>query len=486
MQYPGFCGGSNVSQSSLADGERTVNWYVEPKDVAAAADMSLYPTPGVEALVSAADSPGRGMFACDGRTFCVIGSTFYELTESAGVYALTSRGTVVDDGSPATMCWNGDGGGEVFITSGDKGYLFDLGTNTFSTVRTSGTTMGAALDGYFIALDAATSTIYLSDLLDGTTWDPTQYAQRSIASDPWVSMVVLDRYLWLLGSETSEVWYDAGAFPFPFQPHPSGLVPFGCAATFSPYVQAGQMFWLARTADGTGKVCATTGFTPNVVSSFAVSRALGTYDTLADAVGDGYDELGHSFYTLTLPTAEATWVYDCTTTMPLAPAQRWAERGTWRSEAMAYDAWRPLYHAFADGVNLTLDWKSGTVYRMAFDIGTDVDDLPIRRLRRAPALFRENAPIQVPSFEVFCEPGLGVSSGQGSDPQMSLTISKNGGKTWGNERWRGAGAQGDYSTRTVWLRNGTARRWMPEIVVTDPIPWRILGASITAKPLGAA
>jgi hypothetical protein len=61
---------------------------------------------------------------------------------------------------------------------------------------------------------------------------------------------------------------------------------------------------------------------------------------------------------------------------------------------------------------------------------------------------------------------------------MALRISRNGGKTWGPERTRSAGRQGDYDTRVIWNRNGDARHWVPELVVTDPIPWRVTGASV--------
>ncbi|HYE88055.1 MAG TPA: hypothetical protein VEA16_16950, partial [Vicinamibacterales bacterium] len=202
VDYPGFCGGSYVSQSPIAANERTVNFYVERLELPTGKSRDvLYPSPGVESLATASTTGGRAHFAQDGREFCVIGPTFYEVS-SAG--ALTSRGTVTVDQYPATICSNGDGGDQIFVTSGNNGYIFDLGTNTFSQVRTGGTRMGAQLDGFFLALDADTSTLYISDANDGTTWDPTQFIQRSSQPDPWIALKVWDRYIWLFGTETSE------------------------------------------------------------------------------------------------------------------------------------------------------------------------------------------------------------------------------------------------------------------------------------------
>lgn len=480
MDYPMFIGGSAQAQSPMADGSRTVNFYVERTDSPGApAAMALYPVPGVERVATAADLPGRGLFTCASRMFAVLGSTFYEFDPATET--LTARGTVAADSNPATFAYNGDGGGEVLVSSGGNGYLFTLATNAFALVRTGATTMVAHLDGYFIALDAATSTFYLSNLLDGTTWDPTQFAQRSVASDPWVSMAVLDRYLWLLGSETSEIWFDAGTFPFPFEVHPSGLVPWGCGAPFSPRVVAGTLLWLGRTKDGAETVLQAQGFTPSPVSSFAVASALGRYSRVTDAIGDSYQQLGHTFYVLTLPTAQATWAYDVTPGVELPPALRWAERGTWVAEDNEYEAWRPLYHVYVGTTHYVLDRSGEGLYTLRDTVYTDVEDRPIRRLRRPPSLFQGNQRVRVFEFQLLLEAGLGTGTGQGANPTVALRVSSDGGQTWGVERTKTAGAQGQYHARVIWLQCGMGRRWVPEVVMTDPAPWRLLGATMRAE-----
>jgi hypothetical protein len=495
--YPNFIGPSFTAQSPISDGERTMNWYAEPSEVPGqSSEMALYPTPGVTSLVKATDSPGRAMIAVKNRTFCVIGRTLYELSSTSPsapgpistIYVLTSRNSstpMVNDGNPATISWNGDGGGELFITSGNYGYIFTLATNGFAQVRDpavdGGTTMGVSLDGYFVALDTSTSTIYLSDLLDGTTWDATQFAQRSIESDPWVSMAILNRSLWLLGSLTSEIWYDSGASPFPFQPHPSGVVQYGCVAPYSPITTGTTLLWLTATHDGIGHIVQASDYTPEVVSSFAVSSALAGYSTITDAIGDSYTEAGHTFYVLTFPTEQKTWAYDATPDMKLSGPQRWAERGTWITEENLYEAWHPCYSTYQGGELLILDRTCGDVYRLSRTVGTDVGGRVIRRVRRPPALFHQNTVLRIGVFELFLEPGLGIETGQGSDPQVALRISGDGGKTFGNERLAPAGKIGEFGSRTRWLRCGSGRRWMPEIVVTDPIPWRLLGAAMSLQ-----
>jgi hypothetical protein len=469
VKYPAFIGGSYTAQSPLANQERTVNWYMEPMEVPGGTSRNaLYPTPGVQLISTAASGPGSAHFydTNTNREFAVIGTTFYEIGADG---TLTSLGTVAVNSNPATISSNGAAGAQLFITSGNNGYIFNTGSNAFSQVRTGQTTMGAHLDGYFIALDVSTATMFLSNLNDGTVWDSTQSAQRGIAPDPWISMAVSSRYIYLLGAETSEIWYDAGLYPFPFTPHPSGLLPHGCAAPFSPKVVSGALNWVGRNTSGQGSVLRAAGFTAEAISTYPVQLALNSYLSIADGIGDIYDDLGHTFYIVTFPTAGATWCWD-------ADTQQWHERATFNQTLGTFGVWRPLHHAYAFGEHRMLDLNSPGIYRMNSALGTDVDGQPIRRVRRAPALQFENQRLYYASFEVDVEPGLGANSGQGSDPQMVLRVSNDGGKTWGPELWRSVGAVGKYKQRIRWLRCGSARKRVFEVSVSDPVPWRLMDA----------
>jgi hypothetical protein len=378
---------------------------------------------------------------------------------------------VAVDSQPATISSNGDGGGELFITSGTNGYYFTLSTNTLTQISAldGKCTMGDQLDGYFLVLDGSTSTLYISALLDGSSWTTgTDYAQRNVASDPWVAMKVLGRYIWLFGEHTTEVWYDAGT-TFPFALHPSGLVRHGCAAPFSVATADDAIYWLGGSRFGAGSVLCATGFEPKTVSSYAVQAAINGYGTTSDAQAYAYNDLGHGFYVLNFPAEDISWAYDTGTGI-------WAERGTWVSEDNEYIAWRPRWYARAFGEHRILDALSGDVYRMGSDLLADVDGREIRRLRRAPAIQGENERIFYSSFELDLEPGLGTQTGQGADPLVMLRMSDDGGKTWGAEHMRSAGKVGQYGTRVRWSRLGAARRRVFEVSLTDPIPWRLTNA----------
>ena len=79
------------------------------------------------------------------------------------------------------------------------------------------------------------------------------------------------------------------------------------------------------------------------------------------------------------------------------------------------------------------------------------------------------------------EPGVGLVSGQGDDPQAMLDYSNDYGKTWSNEDWVTIGALGEYANRAVWRRLGRARSRIKRVTITDPIKVVIKGAVLDAK-----
>ena len=474
MIYENFVGPSYVSQAATLDQEELINWYIEVAEVpGATSQQALYPTPGVEEIANLPGGSGRGHLAVGSLEFAVIGDQFVQIDIAGNI---TARGTVVNDGFPATLCENGNPSFEVFITSGRNGYIYNYATTAFTQIAALNgkATKGGYLEGYFIALDPFTASLYASELSDGLTWNTgTSFAQRSLASDPWISFVIANRYIYLLGTETSEPWFNNGGSPFPFTPDPSGFFEFGCAATFAATVVDSAPVWLGRSKDGRGMVLRANGFNPEIISTYPIQKLINESGAIGDAVAFTYHDVGHTFFIISFNDAALTLAWDASNPNV---AQGWAKRSTWISEENRFGIWRPCFHAFVFGEHRMLDVSTGSIYRMDRALGSDVDGREIRRLRRAPALVNELKRITYPAFELDLEPGLGNIVPPGDNPQVMLRMSDDGGKTWGNERWRTAGRIGEYGTRARWNRCGQARRRVFEVTVSDPIPWRLTNA----------
>jgi len=469
--YPAFIGGSYLSQSTVADCAETFNFYVERMEVPGAKGKAvLYPTPGVRSFGSVTKVGGRGMYTNgDGRVFGVTGSSLYEwFIDGSSI----ERGSVALDANPVSFASNGDGGQQLAIAAGGNVYCYDLLSNVLTLELTGNYVQVGMLYGYFVALDSALARVQISDLFDGTVWDPLQYFERTIGSDGWIALLVTAYgQIWLLGPQTGEVWYNAGTFPIPFAPHPSGFITKGIAATFSLCEAGDSVVYLSTNKDGGYETLSARGFRPERISTHAEEYAYSQMTRLNDAIGQTYKSRGHVFYLLKFPTEQQTRVVDFSTLF------LWHQRGTWITSTASYIAWRPTFHCFGFNKHLMQDATTCVLYEMNDDLTTDVDGLFIRRVRTAPAINKENKEISYGKFELYLQNGNGLSgTGQGSNPQVVLQTSNDGGRTWGNERSCGSGKLGNYGKRVFWERNGQSRDRAFRVIMTDPVQWYLIDA----------
>lgn len=472
MRLPKFVGSSDASQSTAANGERTINWRIELLPKGSKNQAALYPTEGQSSFVTVTDIATRALFTMNARTLGVIGTGVYGVDPVAR--SATKYGTVVQDGNPAVITMNGVTGNQAGFASGGNFYSLDLTTNILSTVISGDVTQVGMLDGYGVVFQKALGRIRLTDLNDFTTADPTQFSGRSAAPDTWQAMLINPPDLWLIGSLSADVWYDSGDFPFPFAPRRGVNFKYGTSATFSVAMAGTTPLWLSANADGAGIVVQAQGYNVQPVSTPAVEARIAEYQRtsiISDAEAWGYQKNGHTYYVLRFPTAQACEVYDLTT-------GQWHERGTWISAQNRYDCWHPRCHTHANGLHLVGDASTGQISILDEAYGTEADGSAIRRVRITPSLYSEDRRIPLRRLEIYLERGLGTSTGQGSNPVLAVECSTDGGKTYGRERQGGAGRTGDYNKRMVFTRWGTARDRVFRVTASDPIPWRLIDAHV--------
>lgn len=471
-RFPNFVGESYPSE---IDQERSVcdNWFLERQESEGApTPWALLPTPGVLPFAHVPETPIRGLLAQGGRAWTVAGTVFYEVFADG---TTLTRGTVAADPHPVTIHANGDAGDQLGITSGGIFYCYDKTTHALTAAGVGGTvaTMGASIDGRFIYLDATTGTLYSSALYNGTTWDPTHYLQ-STAGDPWVALCVTpDRLIRVFGETTGEVLVNQGLPGFPFAVVQEAFIPYGIQAPYAFTVDT-SVTWLAQTAKGRGQIVRAQGYTPQRVSTHGIEHTIQRYTDVADATAWSYQRRGHPFALFTFPTPQATWVTDEAT-------GKWHSRSYWNPAAGTAEAYRPGCAMHAFGLTLVGDRRAGTIYQLTPDSSTDVDGALIRHTRQPAPLAIDRRRFVVDAFEVVADVGVGLVTGQGSDPQAMLRLSRDGGKTFGVEHWTSLGPLGQYQTRVRWTQLGNGRSFVPQLVVTDPVPTRITDASITLR-----
>lgn len=479
MLIKSFLGGSYVAKCPVLDAERTVNLLLErtpPHAVSARGPVTGYSRPGARNWHDANVAGGeRASFEHAGRYFAVIGTNFGEFS-SAGVF--TTHGQVTLDIHPATICSNGDAGGQLAITSGTNYYVFTLATNTFAAVSgmAGKATMACHIDGFILILDASVSAIYQSDLLDAATVDPANVAFRALAGDPFRALAASEsqRVVYVNGTLTSERWRNVGSAPFAFAPIPDALIPYGTAAPFSLKDLGGAMVWVTKNKDGQGDVLITSGTEPRFLSDHALHVAMQRYadaavNALDDFIADTLQWRGHRLYLMTSVRNDCTWVYD------LTAAMGWTEWLTWDTETNAYHAWPLQGHVHVFGKHLMGNRASSMISELRDDVATDVGGGTLRLLRIFALPWAEGDRVFVPRIELLYEAGLAPLSGQGADSHAMIRMSFNGGKTFGAERRMPLGARGDYDAVASLNRCGSGTKPVVELVVTDPCPLRLFG-----------
>lgn len=79
-----------------------------------------------------------------------------------------------------------------------------------------------------------------------------------------------------------------------------------------------------------------------------------------------------------------------------------------------------------------------------------------------------NRKLSFSRFELICQSGNGLATGQGSDPVVMFRMSKDGGQTFGQELQMATGKIGEYGRRAFINRLGQARNPVIEISSSDP------------------
>jgi len=437
--------------------------------------------PGLKFLQTVGTGPIRGLWAhqTNGSDFYVAsGNGFYKLNSLTGTPILL--GTISGTGQVSIA----DNGTQLFIACNPRSYIYNEVTNVFAEIIDpdfEGAVTVGYLDGYFVFNEPNSQKVWVTQLLDGTQVDPLSFASAEGSPDGLVAINVNHREAWLFGTDSVEVWYNAGLPDFPLTRIQGAFNELGCAAAFSVAKLDNTLFWLGTDARGQGIVYKANGYNGQRVSTHAVEWQIQQYGDMTDAIGYSYQQDGHTFYVLIFPTANTTWVYD-------AAAGAWHERAGWSNGAFTRHR-SNCQMAFNSEV-IVGDFENGNIY--AFDLDDYSDDGEIQKwLRSWRALGPGKNDLKRTSqhsLQLDVESGVGLNDGQGSDPQVMLRWSDDGGHTWSNEHWASIGKIGQYYKRVFWRRLGMTlkiRDRVYEVSGTDPVKIAIMGAELHASGTNA-
>jgi len=546
MKTP-ILGSTYVARSVNAADARMVNLFPEIVPEAGKEPAFLNRAPGLELLATIGSGPIRGVWAFspqDGVAFVVSGTELYKINNS---YTATLLGTVAGSG-PVSMS---DNGTQLFIAANGPSYIYNNTTNAFGQITDPdfpGAVTVCYLDGYFVFNEPNSQKLWVTALLDGTSIDPLEFASTEGSPDGLVAVAANFREVWAFGTNSIEVWYDSGATDFPLQRIQGAFNELGCAAPYSVAKMDNGMFWLGRDRRGQGMVYRANGYTGQRISTHAVEWQIQQYSDISDAIAYTYQQGGHSFYVLTFPSGNATWVYDAAT-------EAWHERAGWVNGDFTRHR-SNCQMAFNNQI-VVGDFENGNLYAFDLDVYADNGSIQkwLRSWRALPTGQNNLKRTAHHSLQLDCESGVGLNlypgydsenidtesglnlvaeyvqtflatqsgvtltteagdgfeplgqyelsdtditgyeivtnsypAAPGYNPEVMLRWSDDGGHTWSNEHWSPVGKIGAYYHRVFWRRLGMTlklRDRVYEVSGTDPVKTVIMGAELILSPTNA-
>lgn len=469
MKTP-ILGSAYVARSVNAADNRMVNLFPEVVPEGGKEPAFLQRAPGLTLLATLGTGPIRGLWQFGNYGYAVSGNTLYQIDQN---WNATAKGTV-GGGGPVSMA---DNGIQLFIAANPTGYIYNADTDVFARISDPdfpGAVTVGYIDGYFVFNEPNSQKLWVTALLDGTQVDPLDFASAEGNPDDVVAVFVDHREVWVFGTNSTEVWYNAGELDFPLTRIQGAFNELGCAAPYSVAKMDNQVYWLGRDARGHGVVFRAAGYIGQRISTHAIEWQLQEYADMSDAVGYTYQQDGHSFYVLNFPSANTTWVFDVAT-------GAWHERASFNNGQ--FNRHRGNSQMFYNNTTVVGDYENGKLYKMDLEVYTD-DGQPqkwLRSWRALPTGANTLTRTIQHGMQLDCETGVGLNDGQGSNPQVMLRWSDDGGHTWSNEHWKSMGKIGRYGYRTIWRRLGATvkiRDRVYEISGTDPVRIYIMGAEL--------
>lgn len=323
------------------------------------------------------------------------------------------------------------------------------------------------VDNYFVYNRPDTQQFGCSNVLSPISGS-TNFSSKDGAPDDLVTLIVDHREIYLLGETSSEVWVDQGTSPFPFARIPGTSTQHGIVAPFSVARLGNSFAYLSKNNRGTAQIVQMNGYVPQRISTHAVENSLNG-QTITDAVAWTYQLEGHEVYVISFPTLQLTWCFDIATGM-------W-HKWLYTNNLGQYERCRGNCAAVFQGYVLVGDYSNGKIYHLDRNIYTD-DGQNVKRLRRAPHLTTDLQRQYFEELQLQFQPGVGLDTGQGQDPQAMLRWSSDGGSTWSNEHWTSIGKIGKYTNRAIWRRLGWSRDRIFEVTVSDPVKAVIISANL--------
>lgn len=467
MQQIHFGINSYKAKSGLISAERMVNCYAEitpqtspfPNMVIGTSGLAVWKNTGISLPIYGMRVMGENLYVVVGNYVYKIDSTgtqttLGEITTGIGQVTMTDNGTQITIQLPSGAAYY------CTETANSLTQITDGDFNSSGSVTT--------LDGFTISALLDSNEFQWSTVNTTQTWAALDAATVEANSSKIVRVMMNNLELWFFKEDITQVYYNTGSGSPLFQRKEGVFIEKGCAAKHSVATLDNSFFFLGNDRI----IYQTIGYQLKPISTFPVSQELETYTRIDDAIGFAYVQDGHKFYCINFPSENKTWEYDITTEL-------FHERESVDNQGRD-GRWRANCHAYFAGKNLIGDFQTGVIYELSPNVYTE-NGTVIKREIIGTTTFKNFARINMNKFTVVMDTGVGIATGQGSDPQMIGRFSIDGGKTYTNELWQPIGEEGSFLTEVSWTKFGQGRSFIAKLNYSEPTKFCIAGAFIETE-----
>lgn len=482
--------GSGVNAySAYVSRQRRLNCFYEIRNDGDKTQMIIRGTPGVVSFLTLPDSPIRGWHVVSNILYVVAGQVLYSILPNGTVAALGSL-----DITSTGNCKLDDNGVQLLVMDGAFGYIYTIVTGSYAqaALNTAGSfgkitdanfPNGAIsicfLDGRLIAAKPNTRQYYCSEFYDGTAWTnsfslPT-FGTKDNNSDLLKTVSSLNGVLMLAGEQSTEFWQNVGTSPLPFGRVSGATRNQGISAPYSlAFVDDVRLFVAQSLYGGTVEVVMVQGMNMQKVSTEDIDNIIRTFTVWTDAIAFGYIIDGHKMYQITFPTAKKSFLFDITTGF-------WYELQSGVGLTGRHIA---NFGITFNSFTFISDATTGIIYKFDPNVYTDNGNIIKRQVTSRHVSMGGNR-FGIDGVYLDLETGVGLQYGQGADPQIMMQVSKDGGRTFGVERWRSMGKVGQYkSPRVKWDRLGASQDFVFQWTMTEPVKFTIVGGAVKIRQGG--
>lgn len=414
-----------------ADGAtRLINATVEHMGRNGKIPFPIYATDGLSLKVTLGNGgPMRGMVVVGPNMYVNAANSIYKVDSN---FTATLLGGLAGSG-PTFMVQNQKTTPQILVVGdGVSAIIENDVVSQITSPNLNAPNSAAFLNQYFIT-SAASGRFQWSALSEGATWGALDFKRAEYAADGLKRAFTRSGELLLFGDRTIEPYYNqtAGAT----FARSGSVIEQGCAAGATVSILEQTPVFVADDLS----VRALSGYSTQRISNHAVVRSIRDAD-LNSLHAWSFAKDDHSYYVLS--GNNFTWVYDAT-------LKEWHER-----QSYGLTRWRAQYAVpFAGGI-VCGDYDGGQIYQIdetVFDEGGTPYIWTVQ--------FPINAyphPINLKSLRLDVIPGVGLNSSDPalSDPQVMISTSRNGGKTFEDERKASLGAIGEYTKQVEEFKFG--------------------------------